>query len=71
MSRVGRLHGVLSVFQTPYHDDETIDPGTLEKEIHWILDQGASGIVMAMVSEVLRLSTQEREELAKLDELAG
>ncbi len=59
------LSGVLSVFQTPYHADESIDYGTLEKEIHWLFDRGADGIVMAMVSEVLRLSGQERKQLAE------
>ncbi len=57
--------GVLPVFQTPYHEDETIDFETLEKEIHWLFDQGADGIVMAMVSETLRLSSDERRALAE------
>jgi 4-hydroxy-tetrahydrodipicolinate synthase len=59
------LGGVLPVFQTPYQTDETIDVATLEKEIAWLYDCGADGIVMAMVSETLRLSTAEREELAE------
>ncbi|MBP7935933.1 MAG: dihydrodipicolinate synthase family protein [Phycisphaerae bacterium] len=59
------LRGVLPVFQTPYHDDESIDYAILEKEIDWLFDAGADGIVMAMVSEVLRLSTDERELLAE------
>src|SRR4026209_642864 len=59
------LRGVLPVFQTPYHSDETVDLDTLEKEIAWLYDCGADGIVMAMVSEVLRLSSTEREELAE------
>jgi 4-hydroxy-tetrahydrodipicolinate synthase len=59
------LSGVLSVFQTPYHADESIDYATLETEIHWLYDRGADGIVMAMVSEVLRLSSQERVALAE------
>lgn len=58
------LRGVLSVFQTPYHDDETIDYDTLKREIDWLYECGVDGIVMAMVSEVLRLSTEEREQLA-------
>ena len=65
-----RLTGVFPVFQTPYHDDETIDAGTLEKEIHWLFDRGADGVVMAMVSEVLRLSTDERNEFASPTGLA-
>ncbi len=59
------LHGVLPVFQLPYHDDETIDESTLAKELHWLLDQGADGVVMAMVSEVLRLSDTERRRVAE------
>lgn len=58
------IAGVLPVFQTPYHNDETIDFDTLEREIDWLFEQGSDGIVMAMVSEVLRLSSEEREELA-------
>lgn len=59
------LFGVLPVFQTPYHDDESIDWGTLEHELHWLIERGANGVVMAMVSEVLRLSTAERREMAE------
>ena len=59
------LCGVLPVFQTPYHADETIDYDTLEREIAWLHDCGAHGIVMAMVSETLRLASEEREQLAE------
>ncbi len=59
------LRGVLPVFQTPYHPDETLDWPTLEKEIAWLYDCGADGIVMAMVSETLRLSSEERLQLAE------
>jgi 4-hydroxy-tetrahydrodipicolinate synthase len=38
------LCGVLPVFQTPYHPDETIDYDTLEREIAWLHDCGAHGI---------------------------
>ena len=60
-----KVRGVLPVFQTPYRTGETIDLATLEKEVKWLYDCGADGIVMAMVSEVLRLSSGEREELAE------
>ena len=59
------LSGVLPVFQTPFHDDESIDFETLRREIDWLFDRGADGIVMAMVSETLRLSTDERQSLAE------
>ncbi len=64
------LRGVLPVFQAPYHPDETIDHGTLEREIAWLYDCGAQGIVMAMVSETLRLpamnAKNSRRPLASL-----
>ena len=59
------VFGVLPVFQTPYHEDESIDYETLDRELDWLFDEGADGIVMAMVSEVLRLSTDEREQMAE------
>ena len=61
-----QLHGVLPVFQTPFREDESIDTATLERELNWLYDCGVDGIVMAMVSEVLRLSSNERLELAQL-----
>jgi 4-hydroxy-tetrahydrodipicolinate synthase len=60
----GSICGVLPVFQTPYHDDESIDFAMLAVEIDWLFARGADGVVMAMVSEVLRLSSDERRELA-------
>jgi hypothetical protein len=39
------------VFQTPYREDERIDAEVLQREIEWLYDCGADGIVMAMVSE--------------------
>ena len=65
MSQQQELAGVLPVFQTPFNDDERIDLPTLQKEIEWLYECGADGIVMAMVSEVLRLSSEEREQLAQ------
>lgn len=59
------IRGVLPVFQTPFLDDDSIDFEHLEREIAWLLDHGAQGIVMAMVSEVLRLSTGERLQMAE------
>ncbi len=59
------LAGVLPVFQTPFLDDESLDFATLAREIDWLFARGADGIVMAMVSETLRLSSSEREQLAE------
>ena len=59
------LRGVFPVFQTPYRDDESIDYDVLQREIEWLFECGSDGIVMAMVSEMLRLGDQERRELAE------
>jgi dihydrodipicolinate synthase/N-acetylneuraminate lyase len=59
------LRGVLPVFQTPFLEDEAIDWKTLEREIDWLYSRGAGGVVMAMVSETLRLTHQERREMAQ------
>ena len=59
-----KLSGVFPVFQTPFHEDECIDFETLKREVDWLFRRRANGIVMAMVSETLRLSSGERDELA-------
>jgi dihydrodipicolinate synthase/N-acetylneuraminate lyase len=61
-----KLAGVLPVFQTPFNEDESIDERILQREIEWLYAQGVDGIVMAMVSEVLRLDSTERRQLAEL-----
>lgn len=60
------LHGVLPVLHTPFHQDGSIDRETLEREIDWAFQTGAEGVVMAMVSETLRLGYHGRKELATL-----
>lgn len=58
------LRGILPVLQTPYLESGEIDYDTLEREIQWLFDCGCDGIVVAMVSEVLRLSHSENRELS-------
>lgn len=59
------MSGVLPVFQMPFHEDESIDFATLEHEIDWLFAAGADGVVMAMVSETLRLTDAERRKVAE------
>lgn len=61
-----QLAGVLAVFQTPFDAEGHIDHGTLETQFDWLFANGADGVVFAMVSEVLRLSSEERDELTAL-----
>jgi dihydrodipicolinate synthase/N-acetylneuraminate lyase len=61
----GDLDGVLPVLQTPFDEDDALDLGQLEREIDFVFENGASGVVIGMVSEILRLSSQERNTLAE------
>ena len=60
------LAGVFPVFQTPFDGNDEIDDAALAAEIEWVYECEVDGIVLAMVSEVLRLSTEERRHLAEL-----
>ncbi len=65
MDRTSQLFGVLPVVQTPFADDGTIDVGALDHELHWVLDQHADGLTTGMVSEIPRLTSEERRLLAE------
>jgi 4-hydroxy-tetrahydrodipicolinate synthase len=58
--------GVLAVVQTPFTDEDTIDAFAFADQIEWLYENGADGIVVGMVSEILRLSTDERRQLVEL-----
>ncbi len=60
------LGGVLAVFQTPFATDGTIDRSVMETQFDWLFANGADGVVFGMVSEVLRLSSEERDDVARL-----
>jgi len=58
-----RLAGVLPVLQTPFLDDDRVDWDCLAREIDWAFSLGVQGVCSAMVSEILRLTGAERNEL--------
>ncbi len=55
-----QLKGVFNVVSIPLNDEDQIDQSVLKKEIDWLIKCGSDGLVLAMVSEVLRFSAQER-----------
>jgi 4-hydroxy-tetrahydrodipicolinate synthase len=57
---------VYPVFNTLFDEDEALDLGGLERELNWLAEQGVDGIVMGMVSEILRLSPSERIDVARV-----
>jgi 4-hydroxy-tetrahydrodipicolinate synthase len=54
------IQGVLPIIHTPYTDKGEIDYPVLKKEVDWVCGQGADGFCLAMVSDLLRLTSQER-----------
>ncbi len=60
-----RLQGVLPIVQTPFLDNDEIDFATLVKEVEWGLAQGIDGLGTGMVSELLKLTADERQALAE------
>ena len=65
MDRTNQLAGVLPVVQTPFATDGAIDVGALDRELEWVLGQGVDGLTTGMVSEIPRLTSQERCLLAE------
>lgn len=55
-----KLEGLFNVLSTPLNDDHEIDLEIFEREIEWLIKCGMDGAVLAMVSEVLRFSADER-----------
>ena len=56
--------GVLPVLYTPFTPDDAIDLGAIHPQVDWMLECGADGVCIGMVSEVLRLGIAERQTLA-------
>ena len=55
-----KLAGVFTVLQTPLTENDQLDEQVFEREIEWLIECGVDGVVLAMVSEVLRFSAEER-----------
>ena len=59
------IAGVLPVINTPFGADNRIDESGLARQIDWVFEQGASGICAGMVTELLRLTHDERIALGR------
>jgi dihydrodipicolinate synthase/N-acetylneuraminate lyase len=59
------LGGVFPVLQVPLDEDSRLVESALVAEIEWVFGCGANGVVVGMVSEVLRFSDDERFALAE------
>ena len=56
------LHGCIPILVTPFLDDGTLDLESLEREIDWVLEEGATGVAcVAIASEGYKLTEAERD----------
>jgi len=59
------IAGVLPIAHTPFLADDTIDYASLKRQIDWAHQVGADGFGTGMVSELLRLTFDERLALTE------
>lgn len=59
------LAGVLPIVHVPFDEHDRIHAGDLRREIDWIFSTGADGLGTGMVSEIIRLSADERARLVE------
>jgi len=59
------IAGVLPILHTPFTADDEIDRVSFQRQIDWAFSVGADGVCLAMVSELLRLTANERIELTR------
>jgi len=74
MKQLFPLQGIVTVLNTPFKIDNTIDFSALRKNVEYALDAGVAGfLVPAMASEVYKLSEKERIEMVSsvLEETKG
>jgi 4-hydroxy-tetrahydrodipicolinate synthase len=62
---MAEIHGVLPIVHTPFDDQDQIDWESFQRQVDWAIQQGATGCVIGMVSELLRLTGDERTELTE------
>lgn len=61
------LRGCIPILCTPFHDDQSIDYASLEREIDWVIAEGATGVAtLALASEGYKLTESERAEITRV-----
>ena len=58
-----KIEGVLPIVHTPFTESDAIDVASLHRELEWALRRPIGGYCTGMVSELLRLSAYERNQL--------
>ncbi|MBX9679167.1 MAG: dihydrodipicolinate synthase family protein [Gemmataceae bacterium] len=60
------LQGVLAIVHTPFTESDDIDGPSLQRAIDWAYSAGADGLGTGMVSETMKLTSEERHTLVEL-----
>lgn len=60
------ISGVLPVILMPYNNDSSIDEGDFKRQVDFLVEENCNGFVIGQVSELLRLTTEERYQVAEL-----
>ena len=61
------LRGCIPILVTPFNDDFAVDRDSLERQIDWVIAEGASGVAtLALASEGYKLTEAERDEITKI-----
>jgi dihydrodipicolinate synthase/N-acetylneuraminate lyase len=60
------LRGVLAIVHTPFTDADEIDAAVLQRCVDWAFDVGADGLGTGMVSETMKLTSDERVSLTQM-----
>ena len=63
MNDLTKLRGILPVVHMAYLTDGQIDYDTLHRQVDYLFDTGAHGLCLALVSDTLRLTAQERLQM--------
>lgn len=72
MSTSPKIYGVIPILQMPYRDDDSIDYEVLAKEIDFVFHAGSDGVGLALASELIRLTKEERIGLTEqLPQMVG
>ena len=61
------LRGCIPILCTPFLDDLSVDYQSLERQIDWVIAEGASGVAtLALASEGYKLTESERDEITRV-----
>jgi 4-hydroxy-tetrahydrodipicolinate synthase len=61
-----QLHGCIPILCTPFQPGGEIDVASFQRQIDWVIAEGASGVAaLALASEGYKLTEAERDDLAR------